>query len=98
MSSSAERSRDSPARSGTNGCCLRTAARVLGHCRESIPHELICLEVPLPRHPTDAERFELTAETARLLVQNLEMGRLHRGEIAARLTGAFGGILDAAGI
>ena len=45
---------------------------------ESIPHELICLGVPLPRHPTDAEALEPSAETARNLVQLMEMCLSHR--------------------
>ena len=47
---------------------------------ESIPHELICLGVPLPRHPTDAEALEPSAETARNFVQLMEMCLSHRGD------------------
>src|SRR5436309_2378903 len=47
---------------------------------ESIPHELVCLGVHLPRHPTDAEALEPSAETAGNFVQRTEMCFFHRGD------------------
>jgi hypothetical protein len=62
---------------------------------ESVSHETVCLGVPLPRKPADADALELSGQTGRNLMQLAEFRLSHRGAVVHLLHHELGVHVDA---